>query len=115
MNGFHYDPNQYGIIDSASYTELDDRMVAFGDLNNDGIEDAAVILENVTGGSGCYLDLVAVYNINGNLKSIAPIGLGDRVQLKGIDIRNRVIVTQLWEASIEKLATSQACLPKTIP
>jgi hypothetical protein len=90
-NGFHYDPNQYGIIDSVSYTQLDDRMVAFGDLNNDSIEDAAVIFYNVTGGSGCYLDLVAVLNKNGNPKSVASIGLGDRVQVKGIVIKKGVI------------------------
>ena len=90
-NGFHYDPNQHGIIDSASYTKLDDRMVAFGDLNKDSIVDAAVILEYVTGGSGCFLDLVAVYNINGNPKSAASIGLGDRVQVKGIIIKNGII------------------------
>ena len=94
-NGFHYDPNQYGIIDSASYTELDDRMVAFGDLNKDSIEDAAVILENVTGGSGCFLDLVAVYNINGNPKSVASIGLGDRVRIKDIVIKNGLIEVKM--------------------
>ncbi len=90
-NGFYYDRNENGTIDSASYTELDYRMVAFGDLNNDGIDDAAVILENVTGGSGCFLDLVAVYNINGNPKSAASIGLGDRVRIKDIVIKNGLI------------------------
>lgn len=90
-NGFHYYPNQYGVIDSASYTEMDDRMVAFGDLNNDGIKDAAVIFYYITGGSGCYLYLVAVHNINGKPKSVASVGLGDRVQVKGIVIKNGII------------------------
>lgn len=90
-NGIHYFPNQDGVVDSESFTKLDDRMVAFGDLNNDSIEDAAVILENETGGSGHYLELFAVYNINGNPKSVASIGLGDRVQVNSIVIKNSII------------------------
>jgi hypothetical protein len=85
-NGIHYYPNQYGIIDSASYTELDDKMVAFGDLNMDSIDDAAVILGTDGGGTGYFVDLVAVFNRNGKPKCIAATSLGDRIVVKQITI-----------------------------
>ena len=94
-NGIHYYPNQYGIIDSASYTELDDKMVAFGDLNKDSIDDAAVILGTDGGGSGYFVNIVAVYNRNGNPKCIASKSLGDRIVVKQININKGVIVLKL--------------------
>ena len=90
-NGIHYYPNENGVIDSASYTELDDRMVAFGDLNKDSIDDAAVILGTDGGGSGYFMDLVAVYNINGKPQSIACTALGDRIEVQHIAIKNGII------------------------
>jgi len=90
-NGIHYYPNENGVIDSASYTEIDDRMVAFGDLNNDGIDDAVVILGTDGGGTGYFMDLVTVYNRNGKPKCIASKSLGDRVVVKNIKINNGVI------------------------
>ena len=115
-NGIHYYPNEYGIIDSVSYTELDDKMVAFGDLNNDSIDDAAVILGTDGGGTGYFLDLVAVYNINGKPKSIASIGLGDRVQVKGIVIKNRVIELKMLSHNNEggQCCPSRKTAPKFI-
>lgn len=115
-NGSHYYPNEYGIIDSASYTELDDKMVAFGDLNNDSIDDAAVILGTDGGGTGYFLDLIAVYNINGKPKSIASIGLGDRVQVKGIVIKSRVIELKMLSHNNEggQCCPSRKTTPKFI-
>ena len=91
INGFHYYPNQYEIIDSTSYTDLNDKMVAFGDLNKDGIDDAAVILGTEGGGSGYFVDLVVVYNMNGNPRCIASKGLGDRIEVKQIKINKGIV------------------------
>ena len=95
INGIHYYPNQYGIIDSASYTELDDKMIAFGDLNKDSIDDAAVILGTDGGGSGYFVDIAAVYNRNGKPKCIASTSLGDRILVKQININKGVIVLKM--------------------
>ena len=91
-------------------------MVAFGDLNNDSIDDAAVILGTDGGGTGYFLDLVAVSNINGKPKSIASIGLGDRVQVKGIVIKNRVIELKMLSHNNEggQCCPSRKTAPKFI-
>ena len=39
--------------------------VAFGDLNGDGVEDAAVLLAENGGGTGVFFSLIAVLNENG--------------------------------------------------
>lgn len=59
---------------------------AFGDLNGDSLEDAAVVLISNSGGSGTFFDLAAVLNQNGRPNSVAAIQLGDRVQLKSISV-----------------------------
>lgn len=111
-NGIHYYPNENGVIDSASYTEMDDRMVAFGDLNNDGIVDAVVILGTDGGGTGYFMDLVAVYNANGKPKHAATKNLGDRIVIKQIAIKNGIIELKMLTHS----KTDGSCCPskKTI-
>lgn len=59
---------------------------AIGDLNGDGVPDAAVILATNSGGSGVFVDLAAVVNDKGIPKHIASAALGDRVQIKSVSI-----------------------------
>ena len=44
INGIYYYRDDKKVIDSASFTKLDEKHIAFGDLNKDGKLDAAVIL-----------------------------------------------------------------------
>jgi hypothetical protein len=55
--------------------------IAFGDLNGDGFDDAAVILAWQNGGSGRFKYLVAIQNSSGVPQQINSILLGDRVQV----------------------------------
>ncbi|MCJ7666878.1 MAG: hypothetical protein MUP04_01095 [Anaerolineae bacterium] len=61
-------------------------MYALGDLNGDGVEDAAVVLATSGGGSGTFISLEAVINDRGTPNHVATASLGDRVQLKSISI-----------------------------
>ena len=61
-------------------------MIAFGDVNGDGVEDAVVVLISEPGGSGVFYDLAVVLNQNGQPNNIATEFLGDRIELKGISI-----------------------------
>jgi hypothetical protein len=71
-------------------------MYAFGDLNGDGVDDAAVVLATSAGGSGTFISLEAVINDKGTPKHIASASLGDRTRLKSIAIQaGEITVTTL--------------------
>ncbi len=62
--------------------------VAFGDLDNDGMEDAAVLLIYSGGGSGSFYLLFAVINKNGTPYNAASTLLGDRVVVQSFNIKS---------------------------
>ena len=70
-------------------------LVAFGDLNGDGIWDAAVVLEASGGGSGTFRSLEAVVNEDGAPVHVASALLGDRVKLEEIVIADQYIKVQM--------------------
>jgi heat shock protein HslJ len=68
---------------------------AFGDLDGDGQEEAAVILVTNPGGSGTFYDL-AVARMQGEaLTNLATTLLGDRLQIKNIRIENGEISVEM--------------------
>jgi putative hemolysin len=68
---------------------------AFGDLNGDGVDDAAVVLVSNTGGSGVFEHLAAVINQNGTPRHVASEFLGDRVKIEAISIEAGVITVDM--------------------
>jgi hypothetical protein len=60
--------------------------VGFGDLNDDGSGDAAVILAGQSGGSGTFKYLVAMVNSGAQVRQQASMRLGDRVQISALSI-----------------------------
>jgi heat shock protein HslJ len=74
---------------------LVDRLIAYGDLNGDGVEDAAVILMENSGGSGVFNYVAPVLNVGGMPVNPAVQALGDRVQIKRMDIEDGQIVTEI--------------------
>ncbi|MGD2176639.1 MAG: polysaccharide deacetylase family protein [Anaerolineae bacterium] len=63
----------------------------FGELNGDGIEDAAVILIAAPGGSGTFYYLAAVLNQDGQPRPLGSQFLGDRVFIRGLSIDEGLI------------------------
>ena len=59
---------------------------AAGDLDADGVPDAAIVLATTTGGSGTFLDLALVLNVDGQPVNAATLFLGDRVPVDRIRI-----------------------------
>jgi len=59
---------------------------AFGDLNNDGRPDAAVILVANYGGSGSFYTLTALVNEGKGFSQTNNLELGDRVNIKKLEI-----------------------------
>lgn len=60
--------------------------VAFGDLDDDGLGDAAVILTRQSGGSGTFRYLVAMRNTGNAPRQQDSVLLGDRVQIIALSI-----------------------------
>lgn len=59
---------------------------AAGDIDSDGVPDAAVVLATTTGGSGTFLDLALVLNRDGQPVNVATLFLGDRVPVDRIRV-----------------------------
>jgi hypothetical protein len=69
---------------------------AFGDLNGDGVDDAAVLLVESSGGSGSFVYLAAVLNQEGTPENADTLLLGDRVQVQSLTIADgQISVTML--------------------
>lgn len=71
---------------------LIDRFNFFGDLDGDGVEDAAVILAENSGGSGVFIYLAAMVSQDGALVNVATQLLGDRLQVDSVVIDSGQIV-----------------------
>jgi hypothetical protein len=59
---------------------------AFGDLNGDGVEDAAVALLVTPGGSGSFTYVAAVINADGDARPTNAVLIGDRVALQSVRV-----------------------------
>ena len=71
-------------------------FVAFGDLDADGIDDAAVILLTAGGGSGAFCDLAAVLNEQGQPRNVDTVSLGDRVVIEALSVEGgKIMVTMI--------------------
>ncbi len=77
------------------YAGIEDDMVAFGDLDGDGIADAAVVVFTSGGGSGTFKYLIAVLDRDGAPVQAARVHLGDRVQVESVTIASGEIVMDM--------------------
>jgi hypothetical protein len=69
--------------------------VAFGDLNGDGVTDAAAVLWWSDGGSGSFYFLTAVVDRTAYPINVGNQSLGDRVDVKSIEIDDGVISVEM--------------------
>ena len=76
------------------YAGIDNGTVAFGDLDGDGIADAAVVLFTSGGGSGTFKYLVAVLDRDGEPEQAARVYLGDRAPVRSLRITSGRIVAE---------------------
>ncbi len=80
---------------------LIDRMVAVGDLDADGEQDAAVLLVENSGGSGSFVYLAAVSLAGGAARNLATTLLGDRVQVRNLSQDDGAVLVDLVVAGEE--------------
>jgi hypothetical protein len=75
--------------DQYSVQMLD--TVAFGNLDSDGISDAAILLVENSGGTGEFESMVAILNKGGAPSQAGQDELGDRVKIHAISINAAII------------------------
>lgn len=68
---------------------------ALGDLDGDGIGDGVMVLESDPGGSGVFFDLIAVLNRAGQPVTLAPVALGDRVEINDLALDEGTVQVSL--------------------
>ena len=76
---------------SASDLEIRLSQSAVGDLDGNGIPDAAAITIENPGGSGNFRYLHALLNEEGELRDADAVFLGDRIRVEGLSIHEGVI------------------------
>lgn len=81
-NGIYRRGNQGGTTFSVEYLD----SVIFADLNKNGIEEAIVLLGLSGGGSGYWIYLAVVNQLNSNPKNIDSVDLGDRIEIKSLKV-----------------------------
>jgi len=93
---------QNGVFEAEEPDDPTSRLVvrltdymAEGDLNGDGREDVAVILESSSGGSGSFMDLAAVLNTPEGLKPVAVADLGDRTDIRKMALEDGKVEIEL--------------------
>jgi hypothetical protein len=59
---------------------------AFGDLNGDGVDDAAVVLVESSGGSGSFYYLSVILDQGGKPENVATQLIGDRAQVQSVSV-----------------------------
>ncbi|HEY2980156.1 MAG TPA: Gmad2 immunoglobulin-like domain-containing protein [Anaerolineales bacterium] len=64
------------------------QQVVFGDLNEDGAQDAAVLLAENYGGTGVFVSVAAVLNENGQPKHAASYTIDDRPAISALSVED---------------------------
>jgi uncharacterized membrane protein len=96
-----FESGRVGLSD-GEYVDSDRRLKirladlhAFGDLDGDGSDDAAVVLVTDPGGSGTFFDLAVLSEKGGRPINVASRALGDRVDLRSLAIENGQIIVDM--------------------
>lgn len=102
-NTTYYSPTYetYFELKNGEYSDTENNIsagidkIAYGDLNNNNIEDGVTITYISGGGSGTFIELHVVLNDYGTPVCFGNAVLGDRIQVKNLSIENGIIKMDL--------------------
>jgi hypothetical protein len=86
---------------------------ALGDLNGDGVDDAALTLLVDPGGSGTFTYLAVAIDDQGAARPLATILLGDRIIVKSIKIQAGGVVVHLLTRQPDEPMSAEPKLEST--
>ena len=87
--------------------------MAMGDLNGDGGDDAVVVLESWSGGSGTFYHLVAVLNGDKGLSPVSQLYLGDRIRVQSVRIESGRIQVRFLDRAADAPMMAEPTIPRT--
>jgi hypothetical protein len=87
-----FDPAQTG---SSVHDTFMAPSRGFGDMNDDGSEDAVIVLATNTGGSGTFIEIVLVLNDNGDPQPVPGYQVGDREPVHTLTIEDGILTTDV--------------------
>lgn len=90
VNGTYQTGSDPASVDYASVTLA--QQMAFGDLNGDGVSDAAVLLAENYGGTGVFVSVIAMLNQNGQPVQAAGELIDDRPIINSLTIKDEQIL-----------------------
>lgn len=77
-----------GTVNGIELTAVLQPGVQFGDLNADGLDDAAMVLAENTGGSGSFYSLVVIFSREGKYQQAPGLLIDDRPIINSLSINN---------------------------
>jgi len=83
------------------------------DLLGDGDENVALVLINYTGGSGVFYYIAVARHAEGRYLGSNAVLLGDRIELRDITIRNKVLEVLCRVRAVGEPMASSPSLSKT--
>ena len=108
LNNGRWEGNPYveGGASRPTVNLLED-LVLIGDLDGDGSNEAVVMLNESTGGTGQLLHLAVVARKEGKLDNVATTFVGDRIQIRAARIQDRRVILDVVRAGPQ----DAACCP----
>ena len=97
---------------SAAELVISVHETAFGDLNGDGIQDAAVVLVTHPGGSGTFYDVHALIGATGQPADVGSAFLGDRIVLRGLAVQPDGIHVDLLDRREDDPMSAPPMIPR---
>lgn len=89
------------------FVRLINHLIATGDLNSDGIEDAVALLVDHSTGSGDFVYLATVMNALAEPKPLDALMIGDRTPVKSLAIKGDQVILEM----IAHGSDDPACCP----
>jgi len=87
---------------------------AVGDLNQDGLSDAVIVILKNTGGSGNFRDLCLLLNVNGELEHTDSVTLGDRIKVTSLALNSEIITVQYLDRKPGDSLAMEPSVPKKV-
>jgi len=67
-----------GLVDGVELSASIEPGIQFGDLNGDGVDDAALLLAENTGGTGTFVSMIVIFSKDGKFQQAPGVTIDDR-------------------------------------